>query len=115
MDQVIELCDGLEKKFLVVPSTVNLSTHPTLFLPILGYIINEIERIKADTEERVSQPRSFSLCSSPGLHWRHILINNKSLKTITFVKADDKYEENLKQFYKVFDFKKLGFKRLVKV
>ncbi|GAA5811008.1 hypothetical protein MFLAVUS_004437 [Mucor flavus] len=61
------------------PTTVNLAASPTKFLPVLGYIVGELELISDS-------------CTNP----------SKKQPGTT-------YEENIKQFYHTFDFKKFGF------
>jgi hypothetical protein len=86
-----------------------LEAKTATFLPVLAYIINELETICDHCEKEQDMPRRFSLTPQPGLHWRHVHINNKALQSTTKVKGGNSYEATVRQFNTVFNFKRLGF------
>jgi hypothetical protein len=111
VNQVFKIIQELKDRLVASPTTTNLTAMPTKFLSALGYVIGELEAICDNCTDTSIMPRKFSLVPTPSLHWKYISINCKSLATIVKIKAGTTYEDNIKQFYSTFDFKKFGFQR----
>jgi hypothetical protein len=95
----------------VEPTVENLSANPCHFLPALSFMIQSIERIKGECEDSSHMPRLFALLPCPSLKWKYISLNDKALASNTRQSEAKPYEDKVKLFYNVFDFRKFGFER----
>ena len=106
-------------------SKVSLNNGPFKILSVLRHILEKYESLNMaqpsqDAKDSVSKfvpPRLFSLFPNPGLGWRFININAQNLTGIFSEAKQEKqinespFDHNRRQFFQMFDFEKLGFRR----
>ncbi|PHZ13490.1 uncharacterized protein RHIMIDRAFT_120768 [Rhizopus microsporus ATCC 52813] len=105
-------------------SKVSLNNGPFKILPVLRHILEQYENlhmaqpspIDKDNASKFVPPRLFSLFPNPGLGWRFIKVDAQNLTGILPEAKQEKqinespFDHNQRQFFQMFDFKKLGFR-----
>jgi hypothetical protein len=43
--KVLDLCEQLKEKFAVIPTVVNLTASSVKFVPVLAFVLDEVEEI----------------------------------------------------------------------
>ena len=43
--KVLDLCEQLKEKFTVIPTVVNLTASSVKFVPVLAFVLDEVEEI----------------------------------------------------------------------
>ncbi|KAI8882150.1 hypothetical protein K501DRAFT_187464 [Backusella circina FSU 941] len=95
----------------LTPTIENLTATPHCFIPTLGYIICEIEKLCSETEESHILPRRFTLLPFLNLKWRYITLNDKAISSGTKKHVATNYKDKVRLFHNVFDFTKFRFGR----
>ncbi|ORE09476.1 hypothetical protein BCV72DRAFT_319517 [Rhizopus microsporus var. microsporus] len=106
-------------------SKASLNNEPFKILPVLRHILEKYEnlhmaqpsQIDKDSTSKFVPPRLFSLFPNSGLGWRFIKVGAQNLTGIFLETKQEKqingppFDHNQRQFFQMFDFKKLGFRR----
>ncbi|ORE04606.1 hypothetical protein BCV72DRAFT_312482 [Rhizopus microsporus var. microsporus] len=115
----------IKNRMLTLPvSKVSLNNGPFKILPVLRHILEKYENlhmaqpssIDKDNVSKFVYPRLFSLFPNPGLGWRFIKVDAQNLTGIFPEAKQEKqinespFNHNQRQFFQMFDFKKLGFR-----
>ncbi|PHZ17691.1 uncharacterized protein RHIMIDRAFT_10973 [Rhizopus microsporus ATCC 52813] len=92
-----------------------LSASPSTFLPCILYILSKYEEEHKEHHaydvRRLPLPRLFSVLPNPSLHWRFINISANSLSAFVKEPLPRGYNDQLRMFCRVFNFKKLRINR----
>lgn len=93
-------------------SLTELSAAPEKFIPFLFHLVRLQENQSESLSENDIKPRSISALPRPKLHWRFITVNLQALTAFVGVGTRPSgYVDQLKLFYRVFDFHRLRYKR----
>jgi hypothetical protein len=117
LNRVLDIFNELKQEMYipidgaVTPSTENLTATPHYFIPALSFILRSIEDQRAECNDEYKMPRRFTLLPFPSLKWKYISISEKALASNTKQTMPYTYEDKLKLFDNVLDFRKFGFER----
>jgi hypothetical protein len=95
----------------LIPTMENLTATPQCFIPTLSFILRKIENLCTECNDKYKMPRRFALLPFSSLRWKYVSINDRALSSNTKQKLGSSYEDKIKLFYNVFDFRKFGFER----
>ncbi|CEG73157.1 hypothetical protein RMATCC62417_08590 [Rhizopus microsporus] len=108
---VDEVCLPLQQLITKQVTLKELSASPSTFLPCILYILSKYEAEHKDNHaydvRRLPLPRLFAALPSPSLHWRFVNISANFLSAFVKEALPRGYSDQLRMFYRVFNFKKL--------